>query len=72
MTEEEGLRLAMRAGQTIRVECRCQRTPSTGSNVVATKGHADRRVVVFAHIDSRSALQRQRQAAGSQLCSAGF
>ena len=53
MTEKEGLRLAKHAGHTIRIESRCERIPSTGSNVVATKGHADRRVVVFAHIDSR-------------------
>ena len=53
MTEAEGLRLAEHAGDSVRVESRCERIPSTGNNVVATKGHADRRVVVFAHIDSR-------------------
>ncbi len=53
MTEAEGLRLAEHAGEAVRVESRCERIPSTGTNVVATKGTADRRVVVFAHIDSR-------------------
>jgi aminopeptidase YwaD len=53
MTEAEGLRLVKHAGNTIRVVSRCERIPSTGSNVVATKGRADRRIVVFAHIDSR-------------------
>jgi aminopeptidase YwaD len=53
MTEAEGLRLVKHAGQTIRVVSRCERIPSTGSNVVATKGRANRRIVVFAHIDSR-------------------
>jgi len=53
MTEAEGLRLAEHAGDSVRVESRCDRIPSTGTNVVATKGYADRRVVVFAHIDSR-------------------
>jgi aminopeptidase YwaD len=53
MTEAEGRRLAEHSGDTVRVESRCKRIPSTGNNVVATKGQADRRVLVFAHIDSR-------------------
>jgi aminopeptidase YwaD len=53
MSAAEGLRLAEHAGEAVRVESRCERIPSTGTNVVATKGTADRRVVVFAHIDSR-------------------
>jgi aminopeptidase YwaD len=53
MTDAEGQRLAAHAGQAIRVESACKRIPSTGCNVRAAKGYPDRRVVVFAHIDSR-------------------
>jgi aminopeptidase YwaD len=53
MAEDEGQRLATHEGRTARVESRCERIPSTGHNVVASKGDAGRRVVVFAHIDSR-------------------
>jgi len=53
MTEDEGQRLALHEGRTVRVESRCKRIPSTGCNVLATKGNPDSRIVVFAHIDSR-------------------
>ena len=53
MTDDEGERLAGHSGHVVRVESRCERIPSTGCNVLAAKGDLDRRVVVFAHIDSR-------------------
>ncbi len=54
MTDEEGIRLAERAGQMVSLESRAQRFPSHGCNVVARKGGcAGRRVVLFAHIDAK-------------------
>ncbi len=53
MTDDEGERLARHSGHDVRVESRCERIPSTGCNVLAAKGDLVRRVVVFAHIDSR-------------------
>jgi aminopeptidase YwaD len=53
MTDDEGRRLARHAGRAVQVETRCERIPSTGCNVLATKSNASRRVVVIAHIDSR-------------------
>jgi aminopeptidase YwaD len=53
MGEDEGQRLGRHAGRAVRVESHCERIPSTAFNVIAAKGNPDRRVVVFAHIDSR-------------------
>ena len=54
MTEDEGFRLAVHAGEPARLEIRAERTPAVGCNVVARKGaQSKRRVVLFAHIDAR-------------------
>ena len=54
MTEEEGVRLEVHAGQVVSLDSRAQRIPSTGCNVVARKGmDAPRRVVLCAHIDAK-------------------
>ena len=53
MTDDEGERLARHLGHVVRVESRRERIPSAGCNVLAAKGNPNRRVVVFAHIDSR-------------------
>jgi len=54
LTDEEGDRLAQRAGQVVHLESRAQRIPSQGCNVVARKGQdAKRRAVLFAHIDAK-------------------
>jgi aminopeptidase YwaD len=53
MTEEEGARLAARAGETVTLRSRATRIPAAGDNVVARKGRGPRRVVLFAHIDAR-------------------
>jgi aminopeptidase YwaD len=54
MTEEEGDRLAPSLGSQVHLLSRAARHPSTGCNVVARKGPAGaRRIVMFAHIDSR-------------------
>jgi aminopeptidase YwaD len=54
MTEEEGKRLAERAGQVVCLESRAQRIRSHGCNVVARKGvDGRRRAVLFAHIDAK-------------------
>jgi aminopeptidase YwaD len=54
MTDEEGNRLAEHAGQEVSLESRAQRIPAKGCNVIARKGaDPNRRVVLFAHIDSR-------------------
>lgn len=53
MTEEEGKRLAEHSGEEVSLEIRALRSPARGCNVVARKGHTRRRVVVFAHIDSK-------------------
>jgi len=54
MTDEEGNRLAKKAGQIVSLESRAQRSPSHGCNVVARKGAgAGRHVVLFAHIDAK-------------------
>lgn len=52
-TEEEGARLAEHAGRSAALESRSARVPSQGRNVVARKGETGRRVVLFAHVDSR-------------------
>ena len=53
VTVEEGARLAGHAGESVRVESRARRIPSTGCNVVGRRGPGGPRVVVFAHIDTR-------------------
>ena len=54
MADEEGDRLAAKAGQVVSLESRAQRFPSNGCNVVARKrAGAGRRVVLFAHIDAK-------------------
>lgn len=54
MTEEEGSRLAVHAGNEISLEIRAKRIPSWGCNVIARKGaNPRRRIVLFAHIDAR-------------------
>jgi len=52
-TEEEGAHLAKHSGKEVSLEIRALRSPAQGSNVVARKGDTGRRVVVFAHIDSK-------------------
>lgn len=54
LTAEEGARLAGFAGQTVTLTIQAQRLPSTGCNVVATRGGGTRRVVFFAHIDAKA------------------
>ena len=53
LTEEEGERLVEHRGEEVSLEIRALRSPARGCNVVARKGHTRRRVVVFAHIDSK-------------------
>jgi aminopeptidase YwaD len=53
MTEEEGARLAERAGETVALTIRARRAPATGCNVVARRGRGPRRIVIFAHIDAK-------------------
>jgi aminopeptidase YwaD len=53
MTQEEGERLAGKAGETVEVESRATRIPSTACNVVGRSGPREPRIVVAAHIDSK-------------------
>lgn len=54
MTDVEGDRLALHAGEEVSLESQAERIPSRGCNVIARKGaRPDRRVVLFAHIDAR-------------------
>jgi aminopeptidase YwaD len=54
MTDEEGSRLARRAGEQISLDVRSARIPARGCNVIAHQGGgANRRVVVCAHIDAK-------------------
>lgn len=54
MTDETGVRLIQHAGAPVSLESRAERTSSTGSNVIARKRtDSSRRVVLFAHIDSK-------------------
>ena len=54
MTEEEGLRLAEEAGQTVHLESKSERIPSRGCNAVAYKNpDASKKLVFTAHIDAR-------------------
>lgn len=52
MTDEMGWRLAIHVGEEASLESRTRRIPAAGCNVIARKG-AKRRVVFFAHIDSK-------------------
>lgn len=53
MTDLDGERLAKRVGDLVVLESKAERIPSRGCNVIARKRSGDRRVVFFAHIDSR-------------------
>jgi aminopeptidase YwaD len=54
MTAEEGQRVAVHAGEEVKLEVRAERIPATGCNVDARKGaSANHRVVLFAHIDAK-------------------
>lgn len=53
MTEEEGERLASYVGREAVLVIEAERIPSNGFNLVARKGHPDRRVVVSAHMDTK-------------------
>ena len=54
MTDVEGERLALHAGQEVHLTIRAWRSKATGCNVIARKGgHAARRAVLFAHIDAK-------------------
>ena len=53
-TQEEGLRLAARAGETAELESRAWRRASTGCNVVGRKDQGMPRLVFTAHIDSKA------------------
>jgi aminopeptidase YwaD len=54
MTDVAGEELATYAGQTVSLEIRATRIPSTSYNVIARKGrNGARRVVVSAHIDAK-------------------
>jgi aminopeptidase YwaD len=54
MTDEEGQRLAAKAGEEVWLYIEARRVPAKGCNVIARKGgHPGRRVVVCAHIDAK-------------------
>jgi aminopeptidase YwaD len=54
MTEEEGTRLAQRAGEVVSLDIRAMRAPAVGCNVIARRGtHAAPRAVVMAHVDTK-------------------
>ena len=53
MTEEEGDRLAAHADEEAALVIEAERRPSSGLNLAARKGRADRRVVVSAHMDAK-------------------
>ena len=53
MTEEEGARLASHADELAALVIKAERRPSSGLNLAARKGPADRRVVVSAHMDAK-------------------
>jgi aminopeptidase YwaD len=54
MTDVEGERLALLAGQEVQLEIRARRSAATGCNVVARRGGGGgRRAVLFAHIDAK-------------------
>lgn len=53
MTQEEGDRLAAFSGENVLLHINTKRTPARAYNVVARKGEGERRIVFFAHIDSK-------------------
>jgi aminopeptidase YwaD len=53
MTEEEGTRLASHADELAALVIEAKRRPSSGLNLAARKGPADRRIVVSAHMDAK-------------------
>jgi aminopeptidase YwaD len=54
MTEEEGLRLLAYQNQVVHVQSNSTRVPSTGENVLGTKGNPQgKRIVITAHIDAK-------------------
>lgn len=53
MTEDEGTRLASHVDEVAALVIEAERRPSSGINLVARKGQADRRLVVSAHIDAK-------------------
>ena len=53
MTDKEGARLASHADEMAALIIEAERRPSSGFNLAARKGRADRRVVVSAHIDAK-------------------
>jgi aminopeptidase YwaD len=53
MTEEEGVRLASHANEMAALLIEAERRPSSGFNLVARRGHIDRRVVFSAHVDAK-------------------
>ncbi len=55
ITEEDGNELEQQKGKPASLEIRAQRIPSQGCNVIARKeGTSGKRIVLFAHIDSRA------------------
>jgi aminopeptidase YwaD len=53
MTEEEGAQLASQADELAALVIKAERRPSSGLNLVARRGPANRRVVVSAHMDAK-------------------
>lgn len=53
MTEEEGARLASHGNELAALVIAAERRPSSGLNLAARIGRADRRVVVSAHMDAK-------------------
>ena len=53
MTEDEGARLASHADETVALVIEAERRPSSGLNLSARKGNANRRIVVSAHMDAK-------------------
>ena len=54
MTEEEGNRLLTCCGQSVQLQSKAMRIPSSGCNVVGKKGcDSKKRIIVTAHIDAK-------------------
>jgi len=53
MTEAEGARLASHENEVAALAIEAERHPSSGLNLAASKGRADRRIVVSAHMDAK-------------------
>ena len=65
MTEEEGVRLASHTDGEAVLVIEAERRPSSGFNLVAHKGPANRRVVISAHIDTKDNTPGALDNAGS-------